>query len=123
MSDEEMNGFFEMLNKTAGERDVPPMHPEDRVTTFIPDEELIQKMPAVSLAKAKFKAEFGVFRLMVEEERRELEEKMSNCFDKGWILAWEDRHWTKTGEIVVAAKFLVPQAKKKDKKNKKEEEK
>ena len=110
-------------NHTIPIRDLPPLHPRDDPTT-ISDEEMEEIVKAKQnrsiFGNTKFRCQYGIFDLNDIEQREALQNMIDNCLQKGWLLAKEEWHRTQDGRAIVAVKVLIPEARRKNKKNRKD---
>lgn len=120
--DGDFANIIQQANARRPTREVPPLHP-NRVTISDKNmQEMADQKAGKNLfqGKKKMRCEIGVFNFDIPEQRTEYENMVTNCLQKGWIMARDDWQRTPEGGTFAAVKVLIPVSRrdKKDVRNK-----
>lgn len=108
------SSFAEAANRlgSMASRDVPPVHPADNLT-YVSDEEVkdyVDKKTGRNLfTVGKYRCCAAVFTLNKQEDLDAYELIQNNALHKGWVVAVEERNWSKDGGTLICfLKYLIP---------------
>jgi hypothetical protein len=109
------NSFADVASRfgSASSRDVPPVHPADNLS-YVSDQEVqdyVDKKTSRNLfTVGKYRCCAAVFTLNKQDDLDAYELIMNNSLQKGWIIAIEERNWSKDGSTLICfLKYLIPE--------------
>lgn len=93
-------------------KDLPPTHPAGNLS-YVSDQEvqeLVEKKTGRNLfTMGKYRCSAALFDLSKSEQLEAYEAVQNNALHKGWVIAVEERNWSKEGASLIAfLKYLIP---------------